>query len=1707
MSRPSLGSSTSSPAHGGLGASRLGRPPTLAPRKSLMALRQAAAAASSGSSPTTASSAAAASFSTPKRASVSHSQAEQQLPDLDIGDGVSIDLPNGTSLTGVLRHLGPVHFKDGVYAGLELTGDSFGKGKNNGEVQGQQYFATHPNNGMFILASKVVKISQGPAADAVARPESALSSSGGHARLARSSSRLSEADRPASRMSLGPASLASTHAFTPARSNMRARSSTTNSYQHSESSSRPSSRASMTHGRGASEAGLPPPPPPAPSALTASAMRTPSSSSTSSGIPAKPRTPSATHTPSGSKLPFSGRKSFGFGAGASRGSTPASAVPPLPRPPSAIAASARAGSRASASRSSSRASSALEEDDLAAEADSERRAKSSAEAAARAAGKISVGSRAHRFIGLRGRDLNAQPGTGNGSPASSSAAAAAMAKEADEVFGSGAPAKPRVSLGSAGPGRASPVKGRPSSPLKATLLGRPSLGGSSNNTLTAAAGGLEALRKARQSLPGNSGLPAPGSVNNTPRPAKGRQSLFSYGGASASAESSAMPPPPSPSKLAGAAARSASAADSHGASPTRSASASGESSVDRPPSSTGLDEGRSKLGGVRATLGGPHTPVKAFAHTTSLASPTAFKSSLRPPVASQVSTSSYGTAIDDTDSAQPGDVPAGDTSLVRRHRLLEEMDLTPKRHSQQGALTDRDHSSRTSSRLSLSETRAAHGEPLSPGPEFVAQASVPLSLYEEAQQEIERLAALVAETERKAAAERASRVEEDRVLRTALDGERARVKEEKEEWEEERRMLRADEERRKREAENRERELKDSLDKIRRELEAASKDLPREIEALKAELGERDKLAQELKRAIEERDQGQAQESGKVQILEAEKKGAEERLRRLESDHKSEVEGLQKEVDDLKSAGTEMLQLFDTRAQELRDELREEIENDYREDMRKTLRDLAAVEAERDALVSKREAEDEARSASGGAGTSGIQAPTAITIENESLREQLAHLQEKVGSLEEELALANVQAETDREAIQAKAQRVAENEANLKAEIKKIKAEADRLAKEERAARQRIEDLNDVVEESKAALETERAEVERLRAEVLSGSGAGMLSAANPSGAGGPPTPTLQDEAMQERAKRAESDKVKLEAEVERLNRLLEGARSGKKEAVRMVEELKKNVEEKIDLIEDVRKELENVENEKTALEARLTQSSRGEAPMEGSAVLVRSLRRTIEDKNKEVEMLKRTHMPLPDQLLELRKIHSDEMALKDEELRKMRTSLAAAKASAKKVSDGSASSGAGAGERRALSPIVGQQVSSGSVESSLTASVGGGKERPLSFSSITSKGSRGETVSTDHSRSENHMVANQMSGLNYLVRQLTDENAKVKSQYRLLEQQSKEMVQEAQSEARVSNLTLDSLRSDIAALQAGGSSSIDLVQLRTEFSQRTATLEKQVRDSQAEIDKLKAEAKSFSAQQKRTLEAQAKEISDLELLIESQIYKLDEKEEMHERLQRKLDRANAYIDELRTQLEKGSSPSKAVKTPVRRHSEDDSVGTARDAEEEGDDSPSQTQALRWRKTSENAGGGNSTTDSMATVGPHQRSVYGGSSTTSDHAALADSTVTQALGLGSAGKTSFVPSSKDDLTEDEDDDDEEDLENFCVLCNQSGHSVVNCTNHLVTPGLGTHSAGGSGGGRSPAIGADAGKTGGGQFDEDDEPCDDCGEKGHKLEDCPYADVF
>ncbi|KAL1920229.1 uncharacterized protein VTP21DRAFT_1375 [Calcarisporiella thermophila] len=94
---------------------------------------------------------------------------------LKVGDRVMVE---SMGSSGTLRFLGQTQFKPGSWAGVEL--DQQGSGKNDGSVQGVKYFDCAPKTGIFVLASKVTKLSsttpkRRSRASSIVRPSSAAS--------------------------------------------------------------------------------------------------------------------------------------------------------------------------------------------------------------------------------------------------------------------------------------------------------------------------------------------------------------------------------------------------------------------------------------------------------------------------------------------------------------------------------------------------------------------------------------------------------------------------------------------------------------------------------------------------------------------------------------------------------------------------------------------------------------------------------------------------------------------------------------------------------------------------------------------------------------------------------------------------------------------------------------------------------------------------------------------------------------------------------------------------------------------------------------------------------------------------------------------------------------------------------------------------------------------------------------------------------------------------------------------------------------------------------------------------------------------------------------------------------------------------------------------------------------------------------------------
>ncbi|KAG9188649.1 hypothetical protein G6011_07354 [Alternaria panax] len=74
--------------------------------------------------------------------------------DIDVGD--TVDVPGG--MVGVVKFVGSIRGKQGVFAGVELNREYAARGKNDGAVDGTQYFDTSvPGSGIFLPVHRAQK--------------------------------------------------------------------------------------------------------------------------------------------------------------------------------------------------------------------------------------------------------------------------------------------------------------------------------------------------------------------------------------------------------------------------------------------------------------------------------------------------------------------------------------------------------------------------------------------------------------------------------------------------------------------------------------------------------------------------------------------------------------------------------------------------------------------------------------------------------------------------------------------------------------------------------------------------------------------------------------------------------------------------------------------------------------------------------------------------------------------------------------------------------------------------------------------------------------------------------------------------------------------------------------------------------------------------------------------------------------------------------------------------------------------------------------------------------------------------------------------------------------------------------------------------------------------------------------------------------------
>ncbi|KAK6985240.1 hypothetical protein R3P38DRAFT_3102133 [Favolaschia claudopus] len=241
-------------------------------------------------------------------------------------------------------------------------------------------------------------------------------------------------------------------------------------------------------------------------------------------------------------------------------------------------------------------------------------------------------------------------------------------------------------------------------------------------------------------------------------------------------------------------------------------------------------------------------------------------------------------------------------------------------------------------------------------------------------------------------------------------------------------------------------------------------------------------LSESLKKleSLSERESDQKLQAKQTEIV-----TLEARLKRIQLELDEERTELGNQVDELRQAGQETIALYEER--------------------------LSAVDREKEEL--------EARPAS-----------SATEIDNETLRDQVVHLQKKdaqAASEKEEAALA-------------------ERMRRLKEKEEAARRKVERVIKSEANARRRVEEVEEALHESTAALEDARAEVEGLRSELTNLDG---LVAGNGEG-------DLYSRVAQV-VKRASADKARFTDEISNLNDLVEEALMRETEALKELEKLR----------------------------------------------------------------------------------------------------------------------------------------------------------------------------------------------------------------------------------------------------------------------------------------------------------------------------------------------------------------------------------------------------------------------------------------------------------------------------------------------------------------------------------------------------------------------
>ncbi|KAG8806834.1 hypothetical protein FRC18_005881, partial [Serendipita sp. 400] len=300
-------------------------------------------------------------------------------------------------------------------------------------------------------------------------------------------------------------------------------------------------------------------------------------------------------------------------------------------------------------------------------------------------------------------------------------------------------------------------------------------------------------------------------------------------------------------------------------------------------------------------------------------------------------------------------------------------------------------------------------------------------------------------------------------------------------------------------------------------------------------------LVSSLKGVIEAKSSAASENDAVLSAKQAEIEVLQGQIARVTSDLEQTRVELGGQVHELRKAGQETIALYEER--------------------------ISSFEAERydlDALVQSLEEKVKAAAYQPSPEELAKQASTAAQIDNETLKEQIAHLQQRISHLEDQLEESQATAEKEEAMIKSKIARYKEKDSQRQKELEEARHLATTTAKAESSARTRIEELEEALRESTSALEDARAEIEALRTDL-----------------------TNLENSMEPSSRPLESAVTEHTAAIEakHLKALLEASKLETRATVDQLAAANSRADETSLLVKDLRALIESLEKDKTELQ------------------------------------------------------------------------------------------------------------------------------------------------------------------------------------------------------------------------------------------------------------------------------------------------------------------------------------------------------------------------------------------------------------------------------------------------------------------------------------------------------------------------------------------